>query len=252
MDVCRIPQISTHAPRTGSDDNQRRAARGREYISTHAPRTGSDTYDLSYYVLHQISTHAPRTGSDGSQNDRTAQHQHISTHAPRTGSDSPPVLASQPLRISTHAPRTGSDENPEWLEDGLMISTHAPRTGSDGQFPLNVFPLHNFNPRSPHGERRTRRRSQMERKNHFNPRSPHGERHRSRCDTCVAIAISTHAPRTGSDNTCLRLSSVNGISTHAPRTGSDVFAQDVEFLDSAFQPTLPARGATAKSLSYRP
>ena len=65
---------------------------------------------------------------------------------------------------------------------------------------------------------------------YFNPRSPHGER---RC---------SYLP-------CGRL---QRISTHAPRTGSDVFAQDVEFLDSAFQPTLPARGATsAKGASRR-
>ena len=77
-----------------------------------------------------------------------------------------------------------------------------------------------FNPRSPHGER-PQRPCVPESPHHFNPRSPHGERHhpmkvlscgpkfqstlpargatRSTCDTCVAIAISIHAPRTGSD-----------------------------------------------------
>ena len=37
-----------------------------------------------------------------------------------------------------------------------------------------------------------------------------------------ACAISTHAPRTGSDTIAIARYDGNGISTHAPRTGSDV------------------------------
>ena len=80
----------------------------------------------------------------------------------------------------------------------LRISTHAPRTGSD----LTVTAVGNawidFNPRSPHGERRSQDGSGRQNANisthaprtgsdstsspiitiktHFNPRSPHGER----------------------------------------------------------------------------
>ena len=39
------------------------------------------------------------------------------------------------------------------------------------------------------------------------------------------------------------------ISTHAPRTGSDCKPVEQEFLNLLFQPTLPARGATAEYLS---
>ena len=58
----------------------------------------------------------------------------------------------------------------------------------------------------------------------FNPRSPHGERR------------------------LLRLSNPQWdlISTHAPRTGSDTKADGVLSEVKAFQPTLPARGATRK------
>ena len=56
---------------------------------------------------------------------------------------------------------------------------------------------------------------------HFNPRSPHGER-QAYSFKYPAMAISTHAPRTGSDQ--------------MPRTISSPAA--------VFQPTLPARGAT--------
>ena len=94
-----------------------------------------------------------------------------------------------------------------------FISTHAPRTGSDD------------------GRRRTSAAAKD-----FNPRSPHGERRHTRTQTASPKTISTHAPRTGSD----------GIK-HGKRFGQ-----------RAFQPTLPARGATppirgfVKALAFQP
>ena len=86
----------------------------------------------------------------------------------------------------------------------VRISTHAPRTGSDHLFPFTVLSYTNFNPRSPHGERRdgsARYWVQLPisthaprtgsdcasartrcRANYFNPRSPHGERPNQRMD----------------------------------------------------------------------
>ena len=128
------------------------------------------------------------------------------------------------------------------LEDA--ISTHAPRTGSDQFGNSDVRQWKNFNPRSPHGERRvlcdlllhvvpfqptlpargaTRPRDILELFfTHFNPRSPHGER--------------PYFRRNGIRRT--------HISTHAPRTGSDVSTKFEEVSSCPFQPTLPARGAT--------
>ena len=58
----------------------------------------------------------------------------------------------------------------------------------------------------------------------FNPRSPHGER----------PAQTVEQPRF-----------IDVISTHAPRTGSDFAAVARDGKITSFQPTLPARGATA-------
>ena len=103
-----------------------------------------------------------------------------------------------------------------------------------------------FNPRSPHGERRSPAMPRLSRRN-FNPRSPHGERHGRKLVIQARLIISTHAPRTGSDmsmDTKLPMASqfqptlpargathrraANGvlrpISTHAPRTGSDIIS----------------------------
>ena len=55
-----------------SPHGERRAQDAPEYvtrdISTHAPRTGSDTKLPSASVKYSISTHAPRTGSDRHHN----------------------------------------------------------------------------------------------------------------------------------------------------------------------------------------
>ena len=67
----------------------------------------------------------------------------------------------------------------------------------------------------------------------------HGNSHR--------FPISTHAPRTGSDAVADALEAMSeGISTHAPRTGSDQQMNDQYDAEYEFQPTLPARGATAR------
>ena len=103
---------------------------------------------------------------------------------------------------------------------------------------------------------------------HFNPRSPHGERLFLHQQAGVILRISTHAPRTGSDNVRVPLQCGRGrdfnprsphgerrvphvgksgnvlISTHAPRTGSDEVYEPKRRVVMSFQPTLPARGAT--------
>ena len=58
-------------------------------------------------------------------------------------------------KISIHAPRTGSDAALQEIKAILLeISIHAPRTGSDHHWERVGMGADNFNPRSPHGERR--------------------------------------------------------------------------------------------------
>ena len=151
---------------------------------------------------------------------------------------------SHPLIISIHAPRMGSDTFAIcYLHQLPLISIHAPRMGSDNQQNGNKLLHRDFNPRSPHGERRRKRR-RGQRFFHFNPRSPHGERHskymRDVLDylfqstlpawgatqqvyaRCAGLLISIHAPRMGSDPLAEILNRTSGnISIHAPRMGSD-------------------------------
>ena len=162
------------------------------------PARGATMLNSQQHGFHHISTHAPRTGSDDNPPDDDLPAEVISTHAPRTGSDARQKLLPDLVGISTHAPRTGSDPTASWFPFYDIISTHAPRTGSDlkrfqikpgsrqfqptlpargatgGVSEHHRAPL-NFNPRSPHGERRgvsEHHRAPL----NFNPRSPHGER----------------------------------------------------------------------------
>ena len=241
-------------------------------ISTHAPRTGSDLKPQTERGKNYISTHAPRTGSDPSPPRLLQRLQHFNPRSPHGERLEEFVDVGISKTISTHAPRTGSDATQDAIRrlNGefqptlpargataalfhalyiFAISTHAPRTGSDPlQNGFNSVPIRNFNPRSPHGERpdlspiistdefkfqptlpargaTTSPISSEKSTTYFNPRSPHGERQTIYCSTL----------------------SLSEISTHAPRTGSDALSHQSVCSLQLFQPTLPARGATARS-----
>ena len=151
----------------------------------------------------------------------------------------------------------------------LPISIHAPRTGSDGPPGRTTALRSDFNPRSPHGERRCvpiKRRQAITFQStlpargatlphprhtklhpHFNPRSPHGER-RGRGDLdAVFIVISIHAPRTGSDVAFLRFGHVEVFQSTLPARGATT-KQAPAGSCKQFQSTLPARGATSTKI----
>ena len=150
--------------------------------------------------------------------------------------------------ISIHAPRTGSDLLVKlWSGAELIFQSTLPARGATYVLRSASAKNGNFNPRSPHGERhqhlrrylilcyisihapRTGSDAQNVGQNYiadnFNPRSPHGERRDRRADNSLACAISIHAPR----------------------TGSDVYPTLLMAGRSAFQSTLPARGATVSA-----
>ena len=102
-------------------------------ISIHAPRTGSDGAGLPNQPGHDISIHAPRTGSDVYDSVALCKHLHISIHAPRTGSDNVMTRISlKSAQFQSTLPARGA----------TRCFARPPRNPSD------------FNPRSPHGERR--------------------------------------------------------------------------------------------------
>ena len=101
-------------------------------ISTHAPRTGSDGHaDAVADVLPRISTHAPRTGSDVTDSRGRTASVTFQPTLPARGATGTISTGGKVVAISTHAPRTGSDTRRDNRVVTGKISTHAPRTGSD-------------------------------------------------------------------------------------------------------------------------
>ena len=189
----------------------------------------------------------------------------ISIHAPRTGSDTFVCTPNTRSIISIHAPRTGSDGQPrKQMHRACRFQSTLPARGATVTYQRDANIVINFNPRSPHGERRCWKTQRRNWRN-FNPRSPHGERLRQGVFDFPPV-ISIHAPRTGSDPPRAELPAQVHISIHAPRTGSDHLRADMDEhvrnfnprsphgerqvltgyipCDIIFQSTLPARGAT--------
>ena len=80
--------------------------------------------------------------------------------------------------ISIHAPRTGSDERDMRMNRAAQVfqSTLPARGATCKSRSKRLSKRTNFNPRSPHGERRKYCKKTFSVVD-FNPRSPHGERH---------------------------------------------------------------------------
>ena len=169
------------------------------------------------------------------------------------------------MPISIHAPRTGSDVFAIAISFDFIISIHAPRTGSDGNHPRNYSKAANFNPRSPHGERRFRGGAHLTawgisihaprtgsdviwvsvwaRRNYFNPRSPHGERLNCfRHRPCIDTFQST-LPARGATRRLVPQGLHIYISIHAPRTGSDSCVDVPESLIFAISIHAPRTGS---------
>ena len=102
-----------------------------------------------------------------------------------------------------------------------MISIHSPHTGRDAGCSPDGHRRPDFNPLSPHGERRGRRCRCAPAGCHFNPLSPHGER----------LKIFREP---------LNIQNFNPLSPHGERPAFPVFL----VISSRFQSTLPTRGET--------
>ena len=146
------------------------------------------------------------------------------------GLTSPPSVA-----ISIHAPRTGSDSD---LCCGFIryaISIHAPRTGSDALGGKSGLISADFNPRSPHGERRAKPSGISVGLSYFNPRSPHGERHLVIFDKMSAGQFQSTLPARGATGCSLTFVSIkthfNPRSPHGERLFFRLNISNIEYFN---------------------
>ena len=136
------------------------------------------------------------------------------------GSDDRGRPGHEPFNISIHAPRMGSDR----IRRSELTCNHNfnPRSphGERLCMLLTTIALFDFNPRSPHGERREIALRSFSTSN-FNPRSPHGERQNGRFELAGSANFNPRSPHGERPErwygSCLPVT----ISIHAPRMGSD-------------------------------
>ena len=127
----------------------------------------------------------------------------------------------------------------------LIISIHAPRGGSDFCNMAGKACTHNFNPRSPWGERLPDFPVKPPLV-YFNPRSPWGERLYRFRGTLDVLPFQSTLPVGGATKAGFVDPHTFGISIHAPRGGSDlVKSLPGRRTSRRFQSTLPVGGATA-------
>ena len=189
------------------------------------------------YIRRQISTHAPRTGSDPARWRTSCGARRFQPTLPARGATRHGDGARVPRHISTHAPRTGSDRK-DSNQEGLSPDFN-PRSphGERRCFQSFSWAYQHFNPRSPHGERHDGfQRLQI--LLHFNPRSPHGERH---SENEIIRSNGNFNPRSphGERRPAPYDHGAGQISTHAPRTGSDAHVHDRRGHPLHFNPRSP-------------
>ena len=146
-------------------------------ISTHAPRAGSDVCGGPWTLLFMsFQPTLPVRGATISTGGSTDPEGFQPTLPVRgaTGIMAGDAFSSN---ISTHAPRAGSDTiGLPFRVAVLYISTHAPRAGSDFQFVNSAAEKHIFQPTLPVRGATTQSSTVHDTSTDFNPRSPCGER----------------------------------------------------------------------------
>ena len=191
--------ISIHAPRTGSDGHCRPSSCPSSYFNPRSPhgerrarsRRAAD-------LLQHFNPRSPHGERRCRSWHKPAQRRFQSTLPARGATRSTPAIR-RPVIFQSTLPARGATRRSQQRTGKPGFQSTLPARGATPDFRRCGGSEEDFNPRSPHGERLVGTHRLTARKAHFNPRSPHGERLTDYSYMGVNVAISIHAPRTGSD-----------------------------------------------------
>ena len=214
-------EISTHAPRTGSDDSIYPSIFTDLLFQPTLPARGATGMPCHPATSRAISTHAPRTGSDAYSPPKWRVNGIFQPTLPARGATYAEIIQIFIFTFQPTLPARGATRRGRGKATMQTISTHAPRTGSDSASCDTLSRALKFQPTLP-----ARGATPLELLGSFR------------------TAISTHAPRTGSDGQQQRQHGKHGgfqptLPARGATTRIPVDTHSIEF-----QPTLPARGAT--------
>ena len=263
-----LRQISTLAPREGSDFAARLLRYRQRHFNPRSPRGERQAVKRVQNFLHRFQPSLPARGAT-TRSGRSRARRRFQPSLPARGATQDGRESGTILSISTLAPREGSDRFPVSFHPRLpTFQPSLPARGATCRFDSRavdcflfqpslpargaticslyfIWRCCYFNPRSPRGERRGKSWTQSRTYQYFNPRSPRGERRLQAESMVLANGISTLAPREGSD-CALFPQTLRGydFNPRSPR-GERRPVVKIPFVVCVFQPSLPARGATA-------
>ena len=153
--------ISIHAPRTGSDGTSAERLCGHDYFNPRSPHGERQNNGRQCFLRHHFNPRSPH-GERRYSFLAARRHSSISIHAPRTGSDPTKCTRCEECQISIHAPRTGSDlAGKRGEETSILFQSTLPARGATERPRAADAHGSHFNPRSPHGERRHSKRTNL-------------------------------------------------------------------------------------------
>ena len=240
-----LKDISIHAPRMGSDNKAILSPLGERAFQSTLPAWGATPGRAAVHVgIHHFNPRSPH-GERRRIRPRRFPSLHFNPRSPHGERREGGYLAPDEYQFQSTLPAWGATLSSDVATKHGLFQSTLPAWGATTACWATAPSRSNFNPRSPHGERRRGARSagetsqisihaprmgsdQMEnetmrlvlafqstlpawgatrfrqrgqgRRSDFNPRSPHGERRQQLHAGHPQRAISIHAPRMGSDN----------------------------------------------------
>ena len=238
---CRT--ISIHAPREGSDLGRCAALRYLRDFNPRSPRRERPQAVGRAAVRLAISIHAPREGSDRRGRTLPTLRPYFNPRSPRRERRVCGVLGGGVLDFNPRSPRRERPASSIAAKTMLIFQSTLPAKGATAHWKTLGYQV-KFQSTLPAKGATSGRGWTPASASDFNPRSPRRER-RARPLFMIGVDyISIHAPREGSDKRLAYFAHGLLISIHAPREGSDHGRRRCFEVDSQFQSTLPAKGAT--------
>ena len=148
-----IDTISIHAPRAGSDQWVSQLAPRDSYFNPRSPCGERLLTTLVLLNRFSISIHAPRAGSDQTADFINCIAFGFQSTLPVRGATWLIPCSSAYSAFQSTLPVRGATKKDVIDVYKTQISIHAPRAGSDDRRKTSLCKKHNFNPRSPCGER---------------------------------------------------------------------------------------------------
>ena len=138
----------------GSDNITTATAAANNAFQSTLPGWGATGRILGHGFPVGISIHAPRMGSDASTGNSSIRHSTFQSTLPGWGATVPRQGSRDRVGISIHAPRMGSDlRNPIIKAHRSIFQSTLPGWGATTAALTIRHHVHDFNPRSPDGER---------------------------------------------------------------------------------------------------